>query len=94
MTPITVRPMNTGAMSLGGRPTLQSSGRKKMMVTKRNVPRASTEKARGRDTCAVRGADGFGKYTANIIALLTEAAVPRTMDCAVSKEDMDPEKTE
>ena len=49
MTAVTVKPIRIGTMSLVGRPTLQPSVSKKIVVTSKKVPKASTRKATGRE---------------------------------------------
>jgi hypothetical protein len=78
MIAITVRPIKKGAISLEGRPTLQSSVRREIMVTNRKVPTASMRKPLVKETSEkADGYEGLGKYSPNIIAVLTESAVPR-----------------
>lgn len=52
MTEVTVRPMKMGARLSSGRPRFQPSVSEKTIKTNRNVPRASTAAAKGRDTTA------------------------------------------
>jgi hypothetical protein len=47
MITVTVSPIITGAMELGGPPTLHPSVNKKMVVTSKKVPTASAIKAKG-----------------------------------------------
>lgn len=80
MTAVTVAPMKTGAIASDGLPTLQPSVRAKIMVTSRNVPRASASIADPMLTpMPLAAKPGFGKYSPNIIAVRTDSPLPRTI---------------
>src|SRR5208283_5356993 len=88
MIAVTVRPMRIGTISLDGRPTLHPSVSIKIVMTSKEVPRVSTRKARGRETeIKSAGTPGFGKYSPNIIAVVTEASAPRVILWTSSKLD-------
>lgn len=89
----TVRPMKRGAKASPGRPTLQPSVKEKIRKTRANVPMDSTQNALKVLTDAIGPAFGFGKNSPNIMAVLTDSGVPRTIPFIDSYDAMEAEKS-
>lgn|GEM_PF-3767661 len=82
---VTAAPINTGANSLLGRPTLHFSVKEKITKTNKKVPNASARNALNKEI--------EGKYSPNIMAVAVELASPRIILLANSKLTMEFEKS-
>ena len=81
----TVPPIKTGARASPGRPTLHPSVKRKIIVTSIKVPNPSTIMAVDSESLNQgMGKPGFGKYSPNSVAVLTDSGLPRTIEWAAS----------